>query len=177
MNNASVVLWLCLNVFVLFSSHYFIVVINATVTDNQVPDSIRDDQLRPYNGPGQHYVAAVLLPDQYNPVNPYQLSSNRTTMFEGVTYKNVPLPVGLYRYFVRAYTIGPVCCVMYCSQLILCTLIFQRLSTNSETSPLFTISRSSSSDSSGAGAVIGAIAAVAVILLIVLIILIVLAIM
>ena len=84
-------------------------VINATETPNQSPDSIGDDDLRPYNGPGPHYVAAVILADDYDPSSPYQLSSNTTTTFDGITYKDVPLTVGKYRYFVRAYTIGPVC--------------------------------------------------------------------
>ena len=106
MNNTSVILWLMLK-FVLLSSHYFIVVINASESNNLSPDSIGDDELGPHNGPGDHYVAAVLLPDQYGSY--YQLSSNRTTVFEGVTYTDVPLTVGEYRYFVRAYTIGPVC--------------------------------------------------------------------
>ena len=90
-------------------SHYFIVVINVSETSNLSPDSISDDELGPHNGPGPHYVAAVLLPDQYDPDNPYQLSSNRTTTFEGISYRDVPLTVGMYHYFVRAYTIGPVC--------------------------------------------------------------------
>ena len=110
MNNASVILWLCLNVFVLFPSHYFIVVINASITDNELPDSISDDELAPHNGHRPYYVAAVLLPDQYKPDSPYQLSSDRVTIFDGIVYRDVPLTVGEYRYFVRTYTIGPVCC-------------------------------------------------------------------
>ena len=88
-------------------------VINASESDNKLPDSISDDDLRPHNGPGPYYVAAVLLRNKYNPGKPYQLGSGNTTTFEGVTYRDVPLTVGMYRYFVRAYTIGPVCQVLH----------------------------------------------------------------
>ena len=108
----------------LLSSHYFIVVINASESNNLLPDSIEDDDLRPHSGPGDQYVAAVLLPNQYG--GSYQLSSNGTTVFEGVTYTDVPLTVGEYRYFVRAYTIGPVCFVVYCVAANVCTLFFSR---------------------------------------------------
>jgi len=87
------------------------VVINSSVTDNISPDSIGDDQLGPHSGPASYYVAAVLLPDQYKPNEPYQLGSGNTTTFNGTEYRNVPLTVAAYRYFVRAYTIGPVCLV------------------------------------------------------------------
>ena len=97
---------LCQSFFIF--SHYFIVVINATQIPNQSPDSIGDNDLRPYNGPGPHYVAAVILADDYDPSSPYQLSSDRVNYFEGAIYRDVPLTVGEYHYFVRAYTIGPV---------------------------------------------------------------------
>jgi len=90
-------------------SHYSIVVINVTETGNIIsPDSIGDDQLVPYNGPGPYYVTAVILADQYDPSNSYQLGTRSVTIFEGKGYKNVPLLAGSYRYFIRAFTIGPV---------------------------------------------------------------------
>ena len=46
-------------------------VINATETQNQPPDSIGDVDLRPYNGLGQHYVATVIPTDDYDLISSY----------------------------------------------------------------------------------------------------------
>ena len=90
-------------------SHYFIVVVNVTDGNNVSPDSIGDDDLTPYSGPGPHYVAAVILADDYDPSSPYQLGTRGLSIFEGKGYRNVPLFAGSYRYFIRAFTVGPVC--------------------------------------------------------------------
>ena len=91
-----------------YCSHYFIVIINATVQDTLSAASLEDDMLRPHNSSRPYYVAAVLRPNEYRPAMPFVLGNSRNTSFEGIRYQNVPLTLGTYRYFVRAFTIGPV---------------------------------------------------------------------
>ena len=89
-------------------SHYYIVVMNITENSPVPPDTVSNDQLKPYSGPEFVYVAAVLTSDEYDPSQPYALGSFTSTLFEGLTYINTPLTVGRYHCFVRAFTIGPV---------------------------------------------------------------------
>ena len=91
------------------SSHYYVVMVNVTESSSVPPDTVSDDQLKPYGGPESFvYVAAVLTSDEYDPSQPYTLGSFTSTFFEGVTYINTPLTVGRYHCFVRAFTVGPV---------------------------------------------------------------------
>ena len=83
-------------------------VINATIADTPSAASIDNNQLRPHSTSSQYYVAAVLLRSEYNPNVPFILGNGENTIFEGIRYENVPITIGIYRYFVRAYTIGPV---------------------------------------------------------------------
>ena len=90
-------------------SRYYIVMINVTESSPVQPDTVGDDQLKPYSGPESLvYVAAVLTSDEYDPSQPYTLGSFTSTFFEGVTYNNTPPTVGQYHCFVRAFTIQPV---------------------------------------------------------------------
>ena len=89
-------------------SSYYIVLMNVTENSSVSPDTVSDDQLKPYSGPEFVYVAAVLTSDEYDPSQPYTLGSFTSTFFEGITYINTPLTVGRYHCFVRAFTIGPV---------------------------------------------------------------------
>ena len=93
-----------------YCSHYvyFIGIINATVQDTLSAVLLEDDMLHPHNSSRPYYVAAVLRPNEYRPAMPFVLGNSRNTSFEGIRYQNVPLTLGTYRYFVRAFTIGPV---------------------------------------------------------------------
>jgi len=85
------------------------VIINATIRDTLSAVSVQDDALRdPYNPLDSYYVTAVLRENEYNPDAPFVLGDNTNTSFNEITYQNVPLTLGIYRYFVRAVTIGPV---------------------------------------------------------------------
>ena len=83
---------------------------NVTEDSPVPPDTVTDNQLKPYSALEFVYVAAVLTSDEYNPSQPYALGSflSIATFFEGITYNNTPLTVGRYHCFVRAFTIGPV---------------------------------------------------------------------
>ena len=70
--------------------------------------SVEDDTLYPHSPSSLYYVAAVLRPNNYHPDVPFMLGTKTNTTFEGIRYENVPLTLGTYRYFVRAFTIGPV---------------------------------------------------------------------
>ena len=91
-----------------YYSHYFIVIINATVQDTPSAVLVEDDTLHPHDPSSRYYVAAVLRPNDYHPDMPFMLGTKTNTSFEGIRYQNVPLTLGTYRYFVRAVTIGPV---------------------------------------------------------------------
>ena len=67
-----------------------------------------DDQLGPHSSSALYYVAAVLLESEYNHNEPFVLGNESMTEFESVPYVNAPITLGEYRYFVRAFTIGPV---------------------------------------------------------------------
>ena len=82
---------------------------NVTEHSPVPPNTVSDDQLKPYNAPELFvYVAAVLTSDEYDPSQPYTLGSFTSSFFEGLTYINTPLTVGRYHCFVRAYTVGAV---------------------------------------------------------------------
>ena len=81
---------------------------NVTETSSIPPETLNDDQLKPHKGPQFVHVAAVLTSNEYDPSEPYTLGSFISTFFEGTTYINIPLTVGKYHCFVRAFTIGPV---------------------------------------------------------------------
>ena len=83
-------------------------VINATVSDTPSASSIDNSALGPHDSTSSFYVAAVKLHNEYNPNVPYILGNGENTTFGGIIYENVPITLGKYRYFVRAYTIGPV---------------------------------------------------------------------
>ena len=84
-------------------------IINASVANIQSTILVEDDdQLGPYSPSSPYYVAAVLTPNEYAPDVPYELGNGATTVFEGIRYENVPITIGTYRYFVRAYTVAPV---------------------------------------------------------------------
>ena len=93
---------------VFYCSHYFIVVINATISDTPSALSIDNSALGPHDSTSEYYVAAVKQRNQYDPDVPYTLGNGENTTFEDTRYENVPITLGKYRYFVRAYTIGPV---------------------------------------------------------------------
>ena len=69
---------------------------------------VDNDQLGPYSPSSQYYVAAVLNRNEYNPNVPYILGNGSNSLHGYTIYENVPITIGTYRYFVRAYTIGPV---------------------------------------------------------------------
>ena len=83
-------------------------VINATISDTPSASSIDNSALGPHDSTSDYYVAAVISHDEYKPNVPYILGAGECTTFEAITYENVPITLGTYRYFVRAYTIGPV---------------------------------------------------------------------
>ena len=83
-------------------------IINATVNNIQSTILVEDDQLGPHSPSSPYYVAAVLYPNEYDPDVPFVLGDGATTVFEGRSYENVPITIGTYRYFVRAYTVAPV---------------------------------------------------------------------
>ena len=90
-------------------SHYYVVMMNVTERSTVPPDTVSDDQLKPYSGFESFvYAAAVLTSDEYDPSQPYTLGSFTSTFFEGVTYVDTPLTVGQYHCFVRAFPIQPV---------------------------------------------------------------------
>ena len=70
--------------------------------------SVDNDQLRRHSPSSRYYVAAVLYRNEYNPNVPFILGDGRNTTRGSTRYENVPITIGIYRYFVRAYTIGPV---------------------------------------------------------------------
>ena len=67
-----------------------------------------NSNLGPHGSFSRYYVVAVIKKDEYNHDEPFVLGNESRTTFEGITYINVPITLGTYRYFVRAYTIGPV---------------------------------------------------------------------
>ena len=81
---------------------------NVTETSPAPLNTISDNQLKPYSGPEFVYVAAVLTSDEYKLFQSYTLGSSTATLFEGLIYINIPLTVGKYHCFVRAFTVGPV---------------------------------------------------------------------
>ena len=84
-------------------------IINATSEDTLSAMLVEDNALRrSYNPLNPYYVTAVLQENDYSPDAPFVLGDNRSTSFDDITYRNVPLTLGTYRYFVRAVTIGPV---------------------------------------------------------------------
>ena len=83
-------------------------IINATLQDTLSAALVEDDMLRPHDPSRLYYVAAVLRPNNYCPAMPFMLGTKTSTSFERIRYQNVPLTLGTYRYFVRAFTIGPV---------------------------------------------------------------------
>ena len=87
-----------------YCSHYFIVIINATMRDIQSTALVEDDQLGPHSPTSPYYVAAVLDKTKYDPDVPFVLGNGAISIFEGIRYENVPITIGTYRYFVRAYT-------------------------------------------------------------------------
>ena len=91
-----------------YYSHYFIVVINASLSNTVSSANIPNDRLVPHSSSTQYYVAAVLLQSEYNYNESFVLGNESMTVFEGVSYVNAPITIGEYRYFVRAYTVGPV---------------------------------------------------------------------
>ena len=100
---------LFINLFINSFSHYYIVVMNVTGTSPMSPGAISDDKLKPYSGPKLLYVAAVLTSDDYNASQSYTLGSfTSATEFKNITFLNTPLTIGVYRCFVRAFTVGPV---------------------------------------------------------------------
>ena len=75
-------------------------VINATISDTPSALSIDNSALGPHDSTSDYYVAAVKLRNEYNPDVPYILGAGEYTTFEGIVYKNVPISLGKYRYFV-----------------------------------------------------------------------------
>ena len=69
---------------------------------------VNNDELGRHSPSSQYYVAAVLNQNEYNPNVPFILGNGRNTTRGSTRYENVPITIGTYRYFVRAYTIGPV---------------------------------------------------------------------
>jgi len=96
-----------------YHSHYFIVVINATKSDIFSTTNIEEKDLGPHATSKEYYVAAVLLSREYDPARPFVLGDGKNTIFNDITYTNVPISLGIYRYFVRAYTIKPVSLLLY----------------------------------------------------------------
>ena len=96
------------NLFIYSFSHYYIVLMNVTENPPVSLDTIANDELKPHSASRFIYIAAVLTSDEYDPSQSYTLGSFTSTFFEGITYINTPLTVGLYRCFVCAFTIGPV---------------------------------------------------------------------
>ena len=82
------------------------------VTESDIVSVANIDDLFPHGTPRPYYVAAVLK-DEYDPTKPFVLGDGKNTTFEGISYINVPISLGTYRYFVRAYTIGPVSLMLY----------------------------------------------------------------
>ena len=81
---------------------------NVTEDSSVSPGAISDGELEPYRGPKFLYVAAVLTSDDYN-ASSYTLGSfTSVTEFKNLTFLNTPLTIGVYRCFVRAFTVGPV---------------------------------------------------------------------
>ena len=83
-------------------------IINATVRDIPSTALVDNDQLGPHSPSSQYYVAAVLYQNEYSPNVPFILGNGSNTLHGSTIYENVPITIGTYRYFVRAYTIGPV---------------------------------------------------------------------
>ena len=83
-------------------------VINASLSDTISSANIPNNRLVPHSSSTQYYVAAVLSDNEYNHNEPFVLGNESITEFEGSSYVNAPITIGDYRYFVRAYTIGPV---------------------------------------------------------------------
>ena len=83
-------------------------VINVTSNNEPPPSSIDNSALGPHDSTSSFYVAAVKSHDEYDPDVPYILGNGENTTFEDIRYENVPITLGKYRYFVRAYTVGPV---------------------------------------------------------------------
>ena len=69
---------------------------------------VDNDRLGPHSPSSQYYVAAVLYRNEYSPDVSFILGNGRITTRGSTIYENVPITIGTYRYFVRAYTIGPV---------------------------------------------------------------------
>ena len=91
-----------------YYSHYFIVVINASLSHTVSSANIPNNRLGPHSSSARYYIAALLLQSEYNHNQPFVLGNESMTEFEGVPYVNAPITIGEYRYFVRAYTVGPV---------------------------------------------------------------------
>ena len=83
-------------------------IINATVRDTPSTALVEDDQLGPHSPISPYYVTAYLDKTAYDPDVPFVLGNGSISMFEGIRYENVPITIGTYRYFVRAYTDAPV---------------------------------------------------------------------
>ena len=81
-------------------------VINATV--HNTPSTALVENEGPHSPTSPYYVAAVLIPNEYDPDVPFVLGNGEITTFNGTRYDNVPITLGTYRYFVRAYTVAPV---------------------------------------------------------------------
>ena len=91
-----------------YYSHYFIVVINASLSNTISSANILNNQLVPHRSSALYYIAAVVLGSEYNHNEPFVLGNESTTEFESVPYVNAPITLGEYCYFVRAYAVGPV---------------------------------------------------------------------
>jgi len=87
-------------------------VINATKSDIFSTTNIEEEDLGPHAISKEYYVAAVLSSAEYDPASPFVLGDGKNTIFDGILYTNVPISLGTYRYFVRAYTIGPVSLIL-----------------------------------------------------------------
>ena len=74
-----------INFFIYSCSHYHIVVMNITKDYSVSPDTVSDDQLKPYSASEFMYGAAVLTSDELYPSQPNVLGSFTSTFFEGVT--------------------------------------------------------------------------------------------
>ena len=83
-------------------------VINASLSDTISSANIPNNLLAPHSSSTHYYCAAVLLGSEYNHIEPFVLGNESLTEFEGVSYVNAPITLGEYRYFVRAFTVGPV---------------------------------------------------------------------
>ena len=83
-------------------------IINATVRNTLSTALVENEQLRPHSPTSPYYVAAVLDKTKYDPDAPFVLGNGATTIFEETRYENVPISIGTYHYFVRAYTDAPV---------------------------------------------------------------------